>query len=166
MRSSSRTHFLGSVHLAEKSVARAFRIAEDYSSSPATYEQTNARASHVLVDDEALANDIKGQIAAGTLDFSEAAMQYSTCDSKSRGGKLGKFVPGSMVKEFDDAVFGQYDTGEINPRNDAALYKPNYEVGEVIGPVKSKFGYHLIKIETRTIAEFDFRLKEEGVVEP
>ena len=71
-----------------------------------------------------------------------------------------------MVPEFDEVVFGLYDTGEINPRNEAALYKEKYELDEIHGPVKSKFGYHLIKIETRYIAEFDFRLKEEGVVEP
>ena len=59
-----------------------------------------------------------------------------------------------------------YDTGEINPRNEAALFKPQYEVGVVHGPVKTKNGFHLIKIETRNIADFDFRLKEEGVVEP
>ena len=138
---------------------------KDYSESPATYEQTNARASHILVPDEAQANDIKEKIAAGTLDFASAASQFSTCNSASRGGKLGKFNPGQMVAEFDDVVFGLYDTGEINPKNDAALFQPKYEVGPVHGPVKTKFGYHLIKIETRYIADFDFRLKEEGVVE-
>jgi parvulin-like peptidyl-prolyl isomerase len=45
------------------------------------------------------------------------------------------------------------------------LYEHEYAVGEVLGPVQTKFGWHLIKIETRYIADFDFRLKEEGVVE-
>ena len=58
-----------------------------------------------------------------------------------------------MVKEFDDVVFGLYDTGELNPKNDAALFKPKYEKEEVIGPVASKFGYHLIYIDTRYIAD-------------
>ncbi len=71
-----------------------------------------------------------------------------------------------MVPEFDEVVFGLYDTGKINPRNDAVLFEPTYAMNVVHGPVKSKFGYHLIKIETRYIAEFDFRLKQEGVVEP
>jgi len=70
-----------------------------------------------------------------------------------------------MAKEFDDVVFGLYDTGSINPKNEAALYEPKYAVGEVHGPVQTKFGWHLINIETRYIADFDFRLKEEGVVE-
>ena len=50
-------------------------------------------------------------------------------------------------------------------KNEAVLYEPKYAVGEVLGPVQTKFGWHLIKIETRYIADFDFRLKEEGVVE-
>mmetsp|Transcript_12697 Transcript_12697/g.32427 ORF Transcript_12697/g.32427 Transcript_12697/m.32427 type:complete len:112 (-) Transcript_12697:289-624(-) len=76
-----------------------------------------------------------------------------------------QFNPGAMAKEFDDVVFGLYDTGSINPKNEAALYEPKYAVGEVHGPVQTKFGWHLINIETRYIADFDFRLKEEGVVE-
>ncbi len=48
----------------------------------------------------------------------------------------------------------------------AVLFKPKYEVGPIYGPIQTKFGYHLIKIDARYIAEFDFRLKEEGVIEP
>ena len=69
----------------------------DYSSSPAMYEQTSARALHILVEDEAQAQSIKEEIAGG-LDFMEAAMKYSTCNSAARGGDLGKFTPGKMVK--------------------------------------------------------------------
>lgn len=137
---------------------------QDYSNSPATYEQTNARASHILVATEAEAEDIKSQLEAG-LDFAEAAVKYSTCPSAPRGGKLGKFVPGAMVPEFDDVVFGLYDTGALNPRNEANVFEPKYAVGPVHGPVQTKEGFHLIKIENRYVAEFDFRLKEEGVVE-
>ena len=121
----------------------------------------------------------------------QAASKYSTCASAARGGKLGKFVPGAMAPEFDEVIFGLYDTGKLNPRNESPLYEPKYEVGEVHGPVKTKFGYHLIKIETRyvraphlqpkcaharpraevrnlraeQIAEYDFRLKEDRVIE-
>ena len=80
-------------------------------------------------------------------------------------GKLGKFAPGTMAKEFDDVIFGLVDTGTINPKNEAALFEPKYGMDEVHGPVKTKFGYHLINIETRYIAEFDFRLKEEPTLE-
>ena len=59
---------------------------KDYSQSPGTYEQTNARASHVLVATEEEAQKIKDQIDAGEIDFAEAAVQYSSCSSASRGG--------------------------------------------------------------------------------
>ena len=95
-----------------------------YSTSPATYEQTNARARHILVATEEEAQDIKSKIEAGTLDFSDAAVQFSSCSSASRGGKLGKFNPGQMAPEFDDVVFGLDDTGMINLKNDAALFEP------------------------------------------
>lgn len=138
---------------------------KDYSNSPATYEQTNARASHILVADEAQCQKIKDDIAAGSIDFAGAAMQYSTCNSAQQGGKLGKFVPGTMVKEFDDVVFGVFDTGSVNLGNGADLFAPKYEMNNedgtpiTHGPVKTKFGYHLIQIQTRNLAEFDFRQK-------
>uniref|UniRef100_A0A7S4MVF7 Peptidyl-prolyl cis-trans isomerase n=1 Tax=Prymnesium polylepis TaxID=72548 RepID=A0A7S4MVF7_9EUKA len=132
----------------------------DYSDSPATYEQTNARASHILVDEEAQIVSIKAQLDAGELDFSEAAVKFSTCKTAERGGKLGKFTPGTMVPEIDEIVFSVEDTGQINLGNGADIYKAKYEVGEVHGPVKSKLGYHLVKIEKRVIADFDFRAKE------
>ena len=137
---------------------------QDYSSSPATYEQTNARALHVLVDSEEKAQSIKAEIDAG-LDFMEAAIKYSTCSSAARGGDLGKFTPGQMVKEFDDVVFSVEDTGQINMKNNAYIYEAKYGLNEVHGPVKTKFGYHLIKIIKRNIADFDFRMKEEPTVE-
>ena len=86
-------------------LAKAFEN-KDYSKSPATYEQTNARASHILVDTEAEATEIKGKIEAGELDFSEAAVKFSKCSSKERGGKLGKFVPGTSKygADFDDCI--------------------------------------------------------------
>ena len=125
---------------------------EDYSKSPAKYEQTNARASHILVKAESDAMEIKEQSAAGTLLFDEAAIKFSTCNSARQGGKLGKFVPGTMVKEFDDVVFGVKDTG--------AEFVPKHEINEVVGPIQTQFGYHLIKIETRNMADFDFRAQE------
>eukprot|EP00316_Scyphosphaera_apsteinii_P025196 CAMPEP_0119314590 /NCGR_PEP_ID=MMETSP1333-20130426/33234_1 /TAXON_ID=418940 /ORGANISM="Scyphosphaera apsteinii, Strain RCC1455" /LENGTH=149 /DNA_ID=CAMNT_0007319731 /DNA_START=152 /DNA_END=601 /DNA_ORIENTATION=- len=125
---------------------------KDYSESPAKYEQTNARASHVLVSSESEAQSLKDQIEAGTLDFAECAMKFSSCNSASTGGKLGRFNPGQMVPEFDDAVFGVMDNG--------ITFEPKNAIGTICGPVKTKFGYHLIKIETRNMADFDFRAKE------
>merc|ERR1719298_350350 len=97
-------------------MGRAFSN-EDYSQSAAQYEQTNARASHILVGNEDTALDIKAKLASGELLFDEAAMKFSTCNSAKQGGKLGKFSPGTMVKEFDEIVFGETDTGEIDIGN-------------------------------------------------
>jgi len=88
-----------------------------------------ASARHILVPSEQQANEIKAQIAAGA-DFAEMARQYSTCPSSARGGDLGEFSPGQMVKEFNDVCF-------------------NDEVGVVHGPVQTQFGFHLIEVTDR-----------------
>ena len=58
----------------------------------------------------------------------------STCPSGANGGDLGEFGKGQMVKEFEDAAFAA-------------------EIGHVVGPVKTQFGYHLIKVEDKKEAE-------------
>lgn len=88
-----------------------------------------AQARHILVVTEEEANDLKQKIAGGE-DFADMARQYSKCPSGARGGDLGEFVPGQMVKEFNDVCF-----------NDA--------VGVVHGPVQTQFGYHLIEVTKR-----------------
>jgi peptidyl-prolyl cis-trans isomerase C len=89
-----------------------------------------ASARHILVASKELCENLKIQIEAGT-DFATVAMEHSLCPSKGRGGALGEFSPGQMVKEFDEVVFSG-------------------EVGKVLGPVKTQFGYHLIEITSRT----------------
>jgi peptidyl-prolyl cis-trans isomerase C len=89
-----------------------------------------ARARHILVPNEADCISLKNQIEAGT-DFADAAKQYSKCPSSRDGGNLGEFSPGQMVREFDEVVFSG-------------------EVGKVLGPVKTQFGYHLIEVTSRT----------------
>ncbi len=69
---------------------------------------------------------IKADLDAGK-DFATMAALNSDCPSSKQGGDLGWFGKGSMVKEFDDAVFGA-------------------ETGKLIGPVETKFGYHLIEV--------------------
>lgn len=90
-------------------------------------------ASHILVDDEQKANDIYDEIEEG-LDFKEAAQKYSKDPSAASGGSLGTFPKGVMVKEFQDGL-------------------DSLEVGEISKPVKSQFGYHLIKLEDVNSAE-------------
>jgi peptidyl-prolyl cis-trans isomerase C len=90
----------------------------------------SASARHILVDTEEQCNDLKTQIEGGT-DFAEVAKEHSSCPSGSKGGDLGEFGPGQMVKEFDEVVF----SGELN---------------QVHGPVKTQFGFHLLEVTERT----------------
>ena len=89
-----------------------------------------ARARHILVDTKEKAEELKQQIEDGA-DFAEIAKKHSTCPSGRRGGDLGEFGRGQMVKEFDEVVFRD------------ALHS-------VHGPVKTQFGYHLLEITSRT----------------
>ena len=88
-----------------------------------------ASARHILVSTEATANDLKSQIEGGA-DFADIAKKHSSCPSGKRGGDLGEFGPGVMVREFDDVVFSA-------------------EVGKTHGPIKTQFGFHLIEITSR-----------------
>ena len=89
-------------------------------------------ASHILVETEEAALEILGKIEGGAMSFEDAAREYSSCPSKDAGGSLGEFGRGQMVPEFDSAVCSM-------------------EVGEVTKtPVKTQFGYHLIKLNSKT----------------
>ena len=89
-----------------------------------------ASARHILVEDEALCEDLKQQIADGA-DFADIAKEHSQCPSGKDGGSLGEFGPGQMVPEFDQVVF----TDEVNV---------------VHGPVQTQFGFHLLEVTSRT----------------
>lgn len=92
-------------------------------------------ASHILVDSEASAKEIYEKISQGELTFEDAAKAYSSCPSKENGGSLGEFTRGQMVPEFDAAVFSM-------------------EVGEITRePVKTQFGYHLIRLDSKSPAK-------------
>lgn len=88
--------------------------------------ESNVRASHILVESEEKAKEIKVKINNG-LSFEEAASEFSSCPSSSQGGDLGSFTRGKMVPEFENVAF-------------------DLEVGEVSEPVQTQFGYHLIKV--------------------
>ena len=87
---------------------------------------SKVKASHILVGTEKEANNILNQINAGTS-FEELAKKHSTCPSGKKGGDLGFFGRGQMVKEFEVSAFG-------------------LEPGQVSAPIKTQFGYHLIKV--------------------
>ena len=90
-------------------------------------------ASHILVETEEEALRIAEEIAGGKT-FEEAAKAYSSCPSKDAGGNLGEFGRGQMVPEFEEAAFA-------------------LEVGTVSAPVKTQFGYHLIRVNAKTEAK-------------
>ncbi|AFT66963.1 peptidylprolyl isomerase [Cycloclasticus sp. P1] len=89
-----------------------------------------ACARHILVKAKEEAERLKRQLAGGA-DFANLAKKHSQCPSAKKGGDLGEFSPGKMLKAFDNVVFKK------------ALLT-------VHGPVKTKFGYHLIETIYRT----------------
>lgn len=90
-------------------------------------EEEQVQASHILVEDEETAKEVKEKVDAGE-DFAELAKEYSTDPgSKDNGGDLGYFGKGKMVKEFEEAAFA-------------------LEVDGVSDIVKSENGYHIIKV--------------------
>lgn len=91
---------------------------------------TKASARHILVNTEKLAKKLKKEIQKSKITFEKAAKKFSKCSSGKRGGNLGTFSKGEMVKEFDKVVFEK-------------------DILKVHGPVKTQFGFHLIEILAR-----------------
>ena len=91
---------------------------------------TKARARHILVETRNECLELLERINNGE-DFAAIAGKHSKCPSGKKGGDLGEFSPGMMVKEFDKVVF----SGKI---------------GDVYGPVQTQFGFHLIEIISRS----------------
>lgn len=89
-----------------------------------------ACACHILVKTQNEAEKIKLQLSKGS-NFQQLAKKHSICPSGKKGGDLGEFSPGTMVKAFDNVVFKK-------------------EILTVHGPIKTQFGYHLIKTLYRT----------------
>ena len=117
-------------------------------------EKAYVHASHILLQSgeedpevrERLAS-IRDSIDAGAATFAEMARRYSQDQSASDGGDLGWRERGTMADRFEEAAF-------------------NAEPGEVVGPVRSEFGYHLIRVSGRTsqavqIADLAFSLEPE-----
>lgn len=93
-------------------------------SKPCTIK--SVKACHILVDTKEQADMIKAKLDSGEC-FETIAKKYSKCPSKDVGGDLGYFEKGQMVKEFEDAAF-------------------ELPVGKISEPVKTQFGWHIIKV--------------------
>lgn len=96
-------------------------------------QEEEVQASHILVDDEETANKVKKLLDDGG-DFAALAKEYSKDGSAQSGGDLGYFTKGEMVQEFEDAAFSM-------------------EIGQVSEPVKSEYGYHIIKVTDKKEAQ-------------
>ena len=91
-------------------------------------------ASHILVESEKEALKILNSLKAGS-NFSKLAQEKSTGPSGPNGGQLGWFGPGQMVPEFEAAVLV-------------------LEIGNISQPVKTQFGWHLVKLNDRRVKAF------------
>jgi len=93
-------------------------------------EIEESKSRHILVEDEALAKDLIKQLNEGAS-FEELAKQHSKDSTAAQGGELAYFAKTDVVPEFGEAAFSQ-------------------EIGAVSAePIKSQFGYHVIKVEER-----------------
>jgi peptidyl-prolyl cis-trans isomerase C len=85
---------------------------------------SQVRASHILVNSKAEADKLLNRLRAGAK-FEHLAKKHSQCPSGRRGGDLGYFGKGQMVKPFEEVAF-------------------SIQKGQVSDPVKTQFGYHII----------------------
>ena len=96
--------------------------------------EESVKARHILVETEEKANELLEKIRSGETSFEDAAKAFSICPSSQQGGDLGEFGRGQMVPEFDKACFEMAE-------------------GEISCPIKTQFGYHLIKLEKKNEAK-------------
>lgn len=113
-------------------------------------EQTNVveyKVSHILVQTEAEAKEVKKKLDKGA-DFAALSKEYSLDNNKDNGGDLGYFSSGQMVLPFEQAT-------------------EKLKVGEISGPVKTDFGYHIIylvdkrKLKVPSFEELRGKIEEE-----
>lgn len=97
-------------------------------------KQESVKASHILFKEEEEANKVLKRINED-LPFEDAANTYSLC-TEENGGDLGYFTKGKMIPEFEDAAFSM-------------------KIGEVSKPVKTQFGYHIIKVYDKKAEEIE-----------
>ncbi len=113
------------ITVSEEEVAKYFEEHKDEFREP---EQV--KASHILVASEDQAIEILAMLEGGEKTFEEAAKEFSNCPSKEKGGELGFFARGQMVKEFEEAAFA-------------------LEAGNMSEPVKTEYGWHIIRVDEK-----------------
>lgn len=125
---------------AKKLVEDTIEISEDemksyFDENKDSFDQPEqVKASHILVKDEKTANEVKKKLSDGEK-FADLTKEYSTdTASKEDGGNLGYFSKEDMVQEFSDAAF-------------------NLKVDAISNPVKTEYGYHIIKVTDKKEAQ-------------
>jgi len=122
--------------LAEEGGASEEELRAQYEATPEQFQ--SATVSHILVETEEEAQDVLDRLEAGE-DFAALAQELSQDPgSGQNGGSLGEQARGSYVEPFSEAVYSE-DT----------------EIGEVVGPVETQFGFHLIIVDERTTPSFE-----------
>ncbi len=136
--------------LVQKSVEENSGITDDklqahYDANKDKYQEGESiSASHILVKTEDEAKTIVGELKSGK-DFAELAKAKSTGPSGPQGGSLGSFGRGRMVPAFEQAAFA-------------------LKAGEVSEPVKTRFGWHVIKVTERSEGkQQDFEQAKEEI---
>ncbi|WP_436663211.1 peptidylprolyl isomerase [Pontibacillus chungwhensis] len=127
----------------EKATTQGVEVTDEQVKDYYENMKQEVEAKHILVEDEKTANEVIDKLNNGG-DFAELAKEYSTdTSSAEKGGDLGYFSTGDMVLPFEQAAY-------------------DLEIGKVSEPVKSDYGYHIIKVtdkrekeDTSSIGTFD-----------
>lgn len=123
-------------HLLDEQVAKKVAVTDEdlrafYTKNLDSFkEPAQVKAHHILVDKEDKAKELLAAIEGKKGTFEDLAKAESKCPSGQKGGDLGAFQQGQMVPEFDTVA-------------------QTAEIGKVVGPVKTQFGYHLIRVDER-----------------
>ncbi len=128
--------------LQEAALTDGIKVSDEDVDNYLEEKNTELKASHILLDTEEKANEVKKKVEAGE-DFAKLAKEYSTEEAaKESGGELGWFKKGDMVEEFWNGAI--------------ALKK-----GEISEPVQSEHGFHIIKLEDKKTNDDKKPSKEE-----
>lgn len=139
LRQYSMQKILASVYVSDNEAKEYFDSHQDQFKKIYRY-----KASHILVDTEEKAKEVKEKLDSNEK-FEDLAKEVSSCPSSQNGGDLGAFATGQMVPEFDQAL-------------------ENMEKDEISNPVKTQFGYHIIKLVDKDLArDVDFESNKKDI---
>ncbi|NKE05643.1 MULTISPECIES: peptidylprolyl isomerase [Mesobacillus] len=128
--------------LMEKAALKDVKVSEEEVKKRYEEYKPEIKASHILVEDEKTAQEVKKKLDEGAK-FEDLAKEYSQDPgSAAQGGDLGFFGPGKMVPEFEEAAYA-------------------LEVNKISEPVKSQHGYHIIKVTEKKEKKSYEEMKDE-----